>query len=282
MADERPDHFFTAVEAGFAPSRAARGYWLRGTLNGSAAASILAWVIERDHLEPGWVPVRFSVDMLRMPPEACLQVETTVVHASNRLRLIEASLIAGDRVTTRGVCQIVRCGEQPANPLWQSPRWPAPDPETLPPHRHYGRWESRPIPPGNPRFARQAPAGGSADQGNPPVLGAIAPVECRQTWLRPDMVVVAGSALTPFQLVVTTADFASPLAHSSAFGIDFVNTDFTVHLHRLPQGRWIGYELAGHGSAHGIAMGHVAVHDAAGPIGLVAVSAIANARRREG
>lgn len=280
MAAEPPAHFFTQAGDAFVPGPAARGYWLPDTLSGSAAASVLGFVIERDHLEPGWVPVRLSVDMLRMPPAAPLHATTTLVHASGRLKLVEASLHAGERLLTRALCQIVREGAQPANPLWQSPAWPAPDPETLPPLRHYGRWDSRPIPPGDARFARIAPPGGSADQGNPAVLGRIAPVECRQTWLRPDMAVVAGHALSPFQLVVTTADFASPLTHSSAFGIDFVNTDFTVHLHRLPAGPWIGYELAGHGSTHGVAMGHVAIHDRDGPIGVIAVSAIANARRR--
>jgi hypothetical protein len=273
-----PDHFFESDDTRFIPTSAGRGYWMKDTLSGAAAAALLGHVIERDFLDPEWIPVRLSIDMLRMPPKAPLTVATEVLHESGRLRLIEARLMHEDRVLTRALCQIVRRTEQPANPVWDSPPWPAPRPDDLAPMAHFTRWDARPVPPGHPRFARETPPSPESP-GNPPVLGPLAPAAARQTWLRTGLQVVAGQPLSPFLMVVTTADFASPLAHSSASGIDFVNTDLTLHLHRMPQGDWVGYELTGHGAADGVAVGQVTIHDLAGPIGLVVVSAIANSRK---
>jgi hypothetical protein len=278
VSEQRANHFFDAVGDHFVPTGAARGYWVPGTLSGSAAASLLGHVIERDFCAPGWVPVRLSVDMLRMPPSAPLQVETAVLHDSGRLKLVEARLLADGKLQTRALAQIARTTAQPANPVWQSPRWPAPHPDTLPPQAHW-RWDMRPVPGDHPRFDRTIVAPESPADGNPPVLGRLAPVGARQAWLRVDMEVVGGHPLSPWLMLVTTADFASPLTHSSEFGIDFVNTDFTIHLHRLPQGRWLGYELTGHSSAAGVAVGQAAIHDEQGPLGSIVVSAIANTRR---
>ena len=280
MSDLRAGHFFDRDGDNFVPTDAAQGYWQKGTLSGSAAASLLGFVIERDFLDPDWVPVRLSIDMVRMAPSAPLTVTTEVLHESGRLRLIEARLLAEGRLLTRALCQIVRRGAQPDNPVWQSPAWPAPHPDTIPALPHFGRWDMRPIPAGADRFARAAPTAGSTGQGNPPVLGQLAPVSARQTWLKASMEVVAGHPPSPFLMLVTTADFASPLTHSSEFGIDFVNTDFTLHLHRLPRGEWLGYELTSHSSADGVAVGQAAIHDEAGPLGVIVVSAIANGRRK--
>ena len=279
MSERGAEHFFDSDGDGYLPTGAAHGYWQKNTLSGSAAASLLGFVIERDFCAPAWVPVRLSIDMVRMPPAARLTVETEVLHESGRLRLVEARLLAEGRLQTRALCQIVRQGTQPDNPVWQSPAWPAPHPDTLVSQKHW-RWDMRPIPGENPRFVRELAPGGSGDQGNIPVLGALAPASARQAWLKVGMEIVAGHPPSRFSMLVTTADFASPLTHSSAFGIDFVNTDLTIHLHRLPQGEWLGFELTGHSSANGIAVGQAAIHDVEGPLGVVVVSAIANSRRK--
>lgn len=279
MSGRVAEHFYHSDGDAFIPTRAAHGYWQKDTLSGSAAASLLGFVIERDFCAADWVPVRLSIDMLRMPPAAPLTVETEVLHESGRLRLVEARLMAEGRLQTRALCQIARQGTQPDNPVWQSPAWPVPHPDTLPAQAHW-RWDLRLIASDDARFRRESPAGGSADQGNTPVLGQLAPVSARQAWLRVATEIVAGHPLSRFGMLVTTADFASPLTHSSEFGIDFVNTDLTIHLHRLPQGEWLGYELTGHSSAEGIGVGQAAIHDLSGPLGVVVVSAIANSRRK--
>lgn len=264
----------------FVPTRAGRGYWQEGTLNGSAVAALTGYVIERDFGAPGLVPVRFCVDMLRMAPAEPLRVTTEAIHDGGRLKLIEARIVCGGKLVTRATCQFVRKTEAPENPTWQTPAWQVPHPDTLPSLHRFTRWDARPIPPEYARVERAAPPGGDAAHGNVPVLGDIAPPERRQVWLKPLGEVVAGHALTPFLRVVVTGDFASPLTHSSRFGIDYVNTDFTAYLHRLPQGEWLGYELTGHLSHAGVAAGECRVHDLAGPLGTINVSAAAQVRRK--
>ncbi|MBF5090352.1 thioesterase family protein [Novosphingobium sp. NBM11] len=279
-----PESVFETDGDLFVPTRLGRGYWQPGTLSGAAMASLLGFVIERDVMEPGLIPVRFGVDMLRMAPAQPLGVDLRVLHDGGRLKLVEASLSADGKLCARATCQLARQSRQPDNPVWQSPPWPAPPPEGLEPLRRFGNWEVRPVPADtHPRFRRESQwtgqERGTPEQGNPTVLGTMGPPPARQAWLRAGVEIVAGHPLTPFGHVALTADFASPLAHSSEHGIDFVNTDFTVHLHRLPVGEWLGYELTGHLSQHGIAAGQCALHDPAGPLGTISVSAMSLSRK---
>ncbi|NML95814.1 thioesterase family protein [Novosphingobium olei] len=265
----------------FVPTRAGRGYWQEGTLNGSAVAALTGWVIERDFGEDGLIPVRFCVDMLRMAPSEPLEVTTEAIHDGHRLKLIEARIVCGGKLVTRATCQFIRATQQPENPIWSTPAWDVPHPDTLPTLHRFTRWDARPIPADHARIARHAPPGGDAAHGNVPVLGDISAPERRQVWLKPLGEIVAGHALSPFMRVVVTGDFASPLTHSSRFGIDFVNTDFTAYLHRLPQGEWLGYELTGHLSEAGVAVGECRLHDLAGPVGTINVAAAAQVRRKK-
>ncbi|MCW1383331.1 thioesterase family protein [Novosphingobium sp. KCTC 2891] len=264
----------------FVPTRAGRGYWQEGTLTGAAVAALTGFVIERDFGGPELVPTRFCVDMLRMPPAIPLRVTTEAIHDGRRLKLIEARIHADGKLVTRATCQFVHRAQQPENPTWQTPAWDAPHPETLPAMTRFSRWDARPIPAAHARVARIAPLGGEAARGNPPVLGDLAEPETRQMWMKALGEIVAGHPLTPFTQIAMTGDFSSPLTHSSRFGIDFVNTDFTVYLHRQPQGEWLGYELTGHLSEAGVAVGECRLHDLSGPIGTINVAAAAQVRKR--
>jgi hypothetical protein len=90
---------------------------------------------------------------------------------------------------------------------------------------------------------------------------------------------VAGVPLTPFVRVALAADFVSPLANADHQGIDFINSDLTVYLHRLPTTDWLGLDLVKHHAAEGLAIGEAWLHDEVGPIGTINVAAIAQQRR---
>lgn len=282
MPDAGPLPLFEQDGAFYLPTKAGRGYWQEGTLNGAAVAALTGYVIERDFGADDLVPTRFTVDMLRMPPAVPLTVTTEAIHDGNRLKLIEARIVANGKLVTRATCQFVRTIEQPANPVWQTPAWVVPHPETLPQLHRFSRWDARPIPAEFARMARTTPEGGDAASGNPPVLGDLGEPQTRQIWMKARGEIVAGHALTPFTQIAMTGDFSSPLTHSSRFGIDFVNTDFTVYLHRQPQGEWLGYELTGHLSEAGVAAGECRLHDLSGPIGTINVAAAAQVRKRPG
>ena len=74
------------------------------------------------------------------------------------------------------------------------------------------------------------------------------------------------------------ADFTSPLPNMGSTGLQFVNADITLYLHRLPSTEWLGFEVASHQSEDGIAIGETTLYDEAGPIGKGLVCAVANRR----
>jgi acyl-CoA thioesterase len=89
---------------------------------------------------------------------------------------------------------------------------------------------------------------------------------------------VAGTELTPWVRSAMAADFTNPLANSGDKGLEFVNADYTLYLHRLPVGEWIGVEATSHHSVEGVAVATCALYDEDGPIGRSAVGSIANRR----
>jgi acyl-CoA thioesterase len=68
------------------------------------------------------------------------------------------------------------------------------------------------------------------------------------------------------------------LANAGAHGLDYVNADITLYLHRLPVGEYIGFEVSSHESSEGIAVGDTTVYDIEGPIGRSVVCAVVNRR----
>ena len=89
-----------------------------------------------------------------------------------------------------------------------------------------------------------------------------------------------GEPLTPFMRAAIAADFTNPFANSGEGGLNFVNADVTLYLHRLPVGEWVGFEVSGHHSAQGVAVAECTVYDEDGPIGRSTVCSVANTHRR--
>jgi acyl-CoA thioesterase len=89
---------------------------------------------------------------------------------------------------------------------------------------------------------------------------------------------VEGRPLTPFARVAVSADFASPFANAGDAGLEFINSDVTVYLHREPATEWIGYEVVNHGATDGVSIGECFLYDELGPIGSAACAALAQRR----
>jgi acyl-CoA thioesterase len=102
--------------------------------------------------------------------------------------------------------------------------------------------------------------------------------EQRRLWLRDQRPLVDGEAMTPFMRVATAADFANPWANSGEGGLAFINADISLYLTRDPVSDWIGFEVSGHVSHAGVAIGHCNLYDTTGPLGTSTVAAVANQR----
>ncbi|MEZ6028964.1 MAG: thioesterase family protein [Hyphomonadaceae bacterium] len=262
---ETPEPFLHRDGDAYTPTLMANGWWRpTGNLHARVMIGLFAHVIEQQHGEPDLQPARLTADLYRLPDLSPLTVSTRIVRQGGRIKVIEAELFSGGVSSARASCQLLRRSEQPEAPLWSRPAWDAPPPERVapPPKPFTDKWEMRPI----------LPPGVDISDG----LRAPGP---RRTWLREVRPLVGGEPFTPFSRVATGVDYTSPTANGAVTGLDFINSDVTLYLHRLPVGEWIGYEVTDHQSAEGIALGHCTLHDIRGLVGFSSCAALAQNRR---
>lgn len=236
------------------PTPRARGPWNPNSLHGRVLGGLFARCLEQEFGEAGFLFTRLTVDMFRLPGLTPIEVTTSLVRSGNRIRVIDATAISEGAEIARARAVMLKQAEPPQNPVWKPETWDAPRPEDAGPPRDslQGMWETYPLPPGK--------------SGQ------------RRVWLRETHPLIEGEELTPFVRVAGCADYASPLANASASGLDYVNADITLYLHRLPVGEYIGFEVSSHESADGIAVGDTTVYDIEGAIGRSIVCAVVNRR----
>lgn len=254
----QPEPFFQQVgeSARFDPTDIARGPWGHETLHGHVLGGLMAHVIQSTHGDAELVPARFTVDMFRSPRFAPVTITTRVAREGKRVRVVDASLEAGDVEIARGSALMLRCTDDPPGSVWGPDTWdvPAPDALDAPEGDEPPVWETRWL---------------SGDRST---------ADRRRAWMREVRELVEGQPLTPWVRSAMAGDFTNPLANSGDRGLEFVNADYTLYLHRLPVGEWIGVEATSHHSAAGVAVATCALYDEGGPIGRSAVGAIANSR----
>ncbi len=258
--------FFTQDGDSFIPTRQARGPWDPNSLHGRVISGLLGREIERQHCDEEFHCARLTTELFRMPPLAPLQVSIQPIRLGNRIRVIDGSVTSHGVEIARGRAVLLKKAPQPEGTVWSPPNWDVPPPGDIPaPQAPAGRenwvpmWETRPIR-GAPFF------GGGAEQ--------------KRAWLRETRQLVAGEDLSPFLRVALAADFTNPFANSGDHGLNFVNADITLYLHRLPVDEWVGFEVVSHQSDEGIAVAECALYDVSGAIGRSLVCAVANQHRR--
>lgn len=251
--------FFTIEGTHYVPTASARGPWNPNSLHGRVIAGLLGAEIERLHGSPDFIPARLTVDMYRLPDMSPVEVTTRVVRAGNRIKVIDAEFISGGVSAGRATCQLLKRTENPTGNVWKPPTWDVPGPADIPP----------PEPSRTPMGGMWAIRRISGDFGT---------AGQKRVWMSEVRELVAGRALTPFVRVAVSADFASPAAHAGDQGLEFINSDVTVYLHREPRGEWIGYEVVNHGATDGVAIGECLVYDEEGPIGSASCAALAQRR----
>ena len=222
-------------------------------------AGLLGAEIERLHGSADFIPARLTVDMYRLPDLSPVEVVTKVVRAGNRIRVIDAEFISGGVSAGRATCQLLKRTENPPGKVWKPAPWAVPAPADIAPPTDGragmgGMWATRRID------------------------GDFGTVGQKRIWMSEVRELVGGRALTPFVRVAVSADFASPFANAGDAGLEFINSDVTLYLHREPATEWIGYEVVNHGATDGVAIGECFLYDEAGPIGSASCAALAQRR----
>ena len=243
------------------PGDLTRGGWADDTQHGGPPAGILARAIEQ---VPTLVPmqvVRFTVDLARPVPLEPLWIETTVFREGKRIQLVDARLAAGQIELGGARALRIRIGDLdlPVPDTDAMPAGPG-DLERLDWRGHFGETDEL------PRFHYDAVEIRTRD-------GSFHRPGPGTSWFRLRVRLVEGEAPSPFVRMATLADMANgnsqfldPRVHA------FVNPDIGLHLHRMPEGQWIGMRSISYPHPTGIGMTDTAVYDESGRIGRIVQS----------
>ncbi|TQF68396.1 thioesterase family protein [Rhodococcus spelaei] len=92
--------------------------------------------------------------------------------------------------------------------------------------------------------------------------------ETGRTWIRSRVPLVDGETMTPMQNLFAVADVANGVgAKLDITKWTFLNTDLTVHVHRVPEGDWIGVAAETSTGPDGVGMCAGILYDEKGPVG---------------
>jgi hypothetical protein len=270
MAESDNEAFFRREGEVLVPAEVARGPWDPNSMHGRLLAGMLAHTVEQRFGQPDFHFARMTIDLFRLPPLAPYGIEVSLRREGNRIRVAEGSITSGGVEVARGSVVMLRRAEEPEGDVWSPPDWDVQGPEEVGRPDAWGggaprgmpMWETRPI----------------TDAAFPRPGGAERAVEQKRAWIRESRLLVTGEPLTPFVRAAVAADYTNPFANSGSRGLNFVNADITLYLHRLPMTAWIGFEVSSHQSADGICVGECTLYDERGAIGKSIVCGVANQR----
>ena len=247
------------------PLDIARSLWRDDQMHGVATSGALARGLElavsalgRDDLQPA----RYTVDLFRAPSMAACTVRSSVVREGSRLCLVDAVLEQDDRPVARAGAIFLAPSEDPPGSVWSSADVPAPPPLELAAVSEEPR----------------VPLFSSDEVGWSQVFAEHQNASRKQTW-QTALPIVLGEKPSPFQSVAGVADSTSMVMNWGDAGVEYINTDITLALSRLPVSMEIGLSAVERFSHDGIAIGTAVVFDREGPIGTSTVTSLANARR---
>ena len=255
---------FEADGDALVPTGIARSMWSDHQMHGVAISGALSRAIEhcvdeagRDDLRPA----RVTVDLFRPASmDPCL-VTTEIVREGRRICLVDALLTQDGQRVARASAIFLRPSESAAGEVWAPSERPAPPPEDIAPVSSAPRV---------PFF--------HSDAGWTQKFGDHQDGSRKASW-NTGLPVVGGEEVTRFQAVAAMADGASLVTNWGSEGVEYINTDITLTLARLPQAVEVGLAAVDRVEHDGIAVGTATVFDRAGALGTVVVTSLVNARR---
>lgn len=245
------DAFFERLDtARYASQEHTRGPWSRDSQHAGPPTALLGSVLQR---ELGGFVARVTFEILRPVPIATLTTRVEVVRPGRRVSLAEGVLSDDEGPVLLARAWHIRTEDVglPDDALDE----PAP-----------------PFPPGDaepkPFFAVPWDVGYHTAMEVRFVHGGFTEPGPAFAWMRPRVPIVDGQQLTSLERVLVAADSGNGL--SSRLPPRewlFINTDLTVHLHREPQGTWVGLDASTWLEAQGTGLATTVIVDERGPIG---------------
>lgn len=251
--------YFVRDESRYVPTRRARGGW-GPSVSGHVVGGLLGWALERTVDDPQLKPARLTVDLPRPTALEPVEVRTTVLNESRRLRLVEAVLVQDGKPVARGSALFLRRGEQPDGQVWSEPVEMPPLPV-----EHDGA---------NPSLFIRTYGWGAGVQNPDPEWADTS--GRKYTWLHESYPLIEGEPFTAFTRAAMAADVTAAIANWGTRALQFINVDYTLTLSRLPEGPHIGLAALTHYSDDGVATGSAVLVDQRGPVGSAVSVSIAH------
>lgn len=258
LATAATAYFVATATDIFEPTPMAGGHWGESLISGPAVAGLAAFALERDFGQPGFLPARFTVDLIKPARQVPTRVQTRLIRDGRRVRYAECDVIQGDWIVARATTVQYRQSEAPAGQEW-TPQTDFTAPQSI-------------------SGDQLAVGSDTASWGE---LGADQQNTSRKRAYYRGADVVAGHPVSPFVRAAIVAEAAANMViNLGTAGIGYINGDITVALSRLPRGEYIGVQGDTRSAAGGVAVGTATLFDSAGPIGTAMVTAIANPAAR--
>lgn len=247
------------------PQDIARSLWKADQMHGVATSGALGRTVENAVLAAGrddLRPARFTVDLYRAPSMGPCLLESTVVREGSRLMLVDATLAQDGEVRARASALFLKQSENPTGRAW------TPDDLPVPPPLDVAEESDAPRVP----FFHSPHVGWSQNFADHQNDGR------KQTW-QSALPIVVGEEPTPFQGLAGVADSTSMVCNWGSNGVEYINSDVTLAISRVPISQEVGIAALSRSEHDGIAVGTGIVFDRAGVIGTTTVTSLANSRR---
>lgn len=253
--------FFTEENGRYTASPMAVSAWSKAQLAGTAVCGLLAHRLETHSPGAEFVPARFGVDMFRPVLNEPIELRSSIARDGNRIRVADAEIVQQGEVRARASVTYLVASEEPSGEVWQPDRQlPVPD-QPLD-----GPW-------GNPPLFKSGTNDWTHD-----FASGVNPFR-KAAWTNVPAI-VDGHPITPFERVAFVADQTNLVCNWGTDGINFINSDVSLTLSRLPEGLEVGLFAQDRISANGVAVATAILYDRTGPLGTSSITALANAIRR--
>ncbi|WP_131105920.1 thioesterase family protein [Ornithinimicrobium sufpigmenti] len=248
------EHYFEARGDGrYQPTLHVQGAWSPEEQHVAPVIGLLLHALELNHPRDDLQWARISVDILGFIRRAETTVTTRVLRPGRTIELLEATARIDDRDTVRATAwRLVRgdTSDVAGAPEPEGP--PMPTPDELPVWDGMLHWGGGFI-----KSLEFRSPGNESGRG--------------RTWVRTPVDLVAGEPVSALAAWVGLLDTANGTAvRKDPREWMFPNVDLTLHLHRAPEGRWLGLDTKVYFGPSGVGETSSVVHDEHGPVGTLA------------
>ncbi len=244
-------YFERIDEHTFRPTAHVGGAWHPGELHFSPLAGLIVHAIERyaaGRPDAPQIISRVSFDILGFLADDVCDVRVETIRPGRTIELVEATLSIAGRSVTRARAWLLAGIDTSAVAGGEVEALPHPD--SLASRDMTSEWMGGYI--------------ASID-----VRMVSAPHPGRGTaWITSDLDLVAGEEAGPVASFVKLTDTANGIAtRVRPTEWIFPNVDLTIHLHRQPEGRWVGLDTTVVFGPTGQGITSTVLHDLSGPVG---------------